>query len=51
MEACHLLPILFSFISFSGDLLLAFSRHQMMYNLSYVVLCVEVTHKWYFVIQ
>ena len=32
-------------------MLLTFSRYQMMYNVSYVVLCVEVTYKGYFVVQ
>ena len=32
-------------------MLLAFSRHQTMYNVSYVVLCAEITYKEYFVIQ
>ena len=32
-------------------MLSAFSRYQMMYNVSYVALCAEVTYKGYFVIQ
>ena len=32
-------------------MLLTFRRHQMMYNVSYVVLCAEVTCKGYFVMQ
>ena len=32
-------------------MLLTFSRHQMMYNASYVVLCVEGICKGYFVRQ
>ena len=52
MKAYHVLPILFSFMSFSGDhKLLTFSRHQMMYNVSNVVLCAEVIYKGYFVIE
>ena len=35
----------------TSQMLLVFSRHQMMYNVSYVVLCAEVTYKEYFVIQ
>ena len=33
------------------QMLLTFSRHQMMYNVSYVVLCAEVNCKGYFLIQ
>ena len=32
-------------------MLLRFSRHQVMFNLSYFVLCAEVTCRGYFVIQ
>ena len=32
-------------------MLLTFSRHQMMYNVSNVVLCAEVTSKGYFVTE
>ena len=32
-------------------MLLTFSRHQIMYNVSNVVLCAEVTYNAYFVIQ
>ena len=32
-------------------MLLTFSRHQMMYNVSNAVLCVEITYKGYFAIQ
>ena len=32
-------------------MLLTFSRHQIMYNVSNVVLCAEVTYNGYFVIQ
>ena len=33
------------------QILLTFSRHQLMYNVSYVVLCAEVTYKGHFGIQ
>ena len=32
-------------------MLVTFSRHQMMYNVSYAVLCAEITYRGYFVIQ
>ena len=32
-------------------MLLTFSRHQMMYNVSNVALCAEVTQKGYFVTE
>ena len=34
-----------------AEILLTFSKGQMMYNTFNVVLCAEVTHKGYFVIQ
>ena len=33
------------------QILLTFSRHHMMYNVSNVVLCFEVTYQGYFVLQ
>ena len=50
-EVMSYIPILFCFMSFLGDnkMLLTFSRHYMMHNVSYVVLCAEVTCKRYFV--
>ena len=41
MNACHVFPILFSLMPFSGDckMLLTFSRYQMMYNVCNFVLC------------
>ena len=52
MKACHIIPILFSIILLSGDQMsLTFSRHEMMYNVSNLVLCAEVAYKRYIVIQ
>ena len=52
MKACHIIPILFSMILFSGDQMsLTFSRHEMMNNASNLVLCTEVAYKRYLVIQ
>ena len=34
-----------------SQMLLTFCRHQIIYNVFYVVLCAEVTRKGYFVIQ
>ena len=41
MNACHVFPILFSLMPFSGDckMLLTFSRYRMMYNVCNFVLC------------
>ena len=45
MKACSILPILL----FCVQLLLIFSKHQIMYNVSCVIFRVEVTCKRYFV--
>ena len=39
------------FIFRGSQMLLTFSRHQMMYNVFNIVLCTEVTYKGHFVIQ
>ena len=56
MKGCHVLPILSHFVFLHiilrrSQMLLTFSRHQIMYNVSNVVLCAEVTYNGYFVIQ
>ena len=38
-------------IQTAQQMLLAFTRHEMLYNVPNVVLCAEVTYKGYFVIQ
>ena len=34
-----------------SQILLTFSRHQMLYNVSYFVLCAEIIYKGYFAIH
>ena len=49
MKACHITH--FVVIHRRSQMLLTFNRHQMVYNISCVLPCAEVTGKGYFVIQ
>ena len=49
MKACHITHFLV--IHRRSQMLLTFNRHQMVYNISCVLPCAEVTGKGYFVIQ
>ena len=53
MKPCHVVPSFFFIhvILRRSQMLLTFSRYQMMYNVSFVALCAEVICKRYSVIQ